>query len=67
MLSLSASFVFMLFSCLFFFVGGLAGGNDEDFRLPKPREWQTVRLKPCPAGEHRINYTSGFGSKKDRI
>lgn len=22
-----------------------------------PREWQAVRLRPCPAGEHRINYT----------
>lgn len=22
------------------------------------REWQAVRLRPCPAGEHRINYTA---------
>lgn len=26
--------------------------------IPQVREWQAVRLKPCPAGEHRVNYTA---------
>lgn len=25
--------------------------------IPEVRQWQSVRLRPCPAGEHRINYT----------
>ena len=30
---------------------------DEYEGVISPREWQAVRLRPCPAGEHRINYT----------
>eukprot|EP00913_Durusdinium_trenchii_P003615 g3345.t1 len=28
--------------------------------IPSGREWQSVRLRPCPAGEHRISY-AGVG------
>ncbi|CAK9106848.1 unnamed protein product [Durusdinium trenchii] len=33
------------------------GQRPQNLGTPMAREWQTVRLKPCPAGEHRINYT----------
>ncbi|CAJ1355450.1 unnamed protein product [Effrenium voratum] len=33
------------------------GLRPENISVPSSRQWQAVRLKPCPAGEHRINYT----------
>ena len=39
-------------------LGEPCGVRPKNLSVPLTREWQSVRLKPCPAGEHRVNYTS---------